>query len=170
MILFIINCNYIYVQLFVASSAAFHGCCHIINRYIINRSRSSLQSLVWSWDQRWSDSDQTLRYESSKATSQHTTSPQFPLVWSLMKQRLQPSRVRSIVIALWGNLVCHLWILSIVGTHSFELPGQLHAEQRHIYWNHLSTRSFIILMWSVQLVLVQNIHQPTFCNSTAVLF
>lgn len=85
---------------------------------------------------------QTKTYTSSKATSQHT-SPYFflPSLWSLVKQRLQPSRVRSIVIALQGNLVCQLWILPIVGSHSFELPGQLHAEQKH-----LSAWSFIIYM------------------------
>lgn len=101
----------------------------------------------------------TVRFKSSKATSLHATSPQFPLFWSSVKQRLQPSQVRSIIIALQGNLVRHLWMLPFVGRHSCERPGQLHVGQRRVYWNPLLTWSFIILMVSIQLVLVRSIHK-----------
>lgn len=56
-----------------------------------------------------------------------------------------PGWVRSIVIALQGNLAAHQWKLSIVERLSCELPGQLCGKQRCIFWNH-SLWLFIMLM------------------------
>lgn len=70
---------------------------------------------LWSWDQRWSDSDHwDINWETQHLHAQNQ--PSFLSCGPSVKQRLQTSRVRSIVIALWGNLVCLLWISSIVRT------------------------------------------------------
>lgn len=118
--------------------------------HIINRSRSYVTLLFLCQDQRWSDSnpkqpDMNGGRQSigacacaclcvhSHAASPPSTLPSCSPWW---KQRLQPSRVGSIIIALRGNLVDPWWMFSVVGAHSFELTGQLYAQQRHIYyWN-----------------------------------
>lgn len=118
--LFIMHCNSIYIQLCVASWMLPYWSSLVCPGSSPHSSGVELGSEVI-----WLRPNTEIWIKQSS-----TTSPQFLLIWPRVEQRLQPSRIRSIVIALWGNLVCHLWISAIVGRHRFELPGQLCAEQK----------------------------------------
>lgn len=74
----------------MASSTAFHGCCPIYKCHIINGFRSSLYPLVWSWDQRWSDSDQNTELQTN---TQHHPAASAALVLCETEVAAKPSQV-----------------------------------------------------------------------------